>query len=208
MPKRMASTSAWQWDEEDFENESNESSKSSVWYAAWYGEATDLRDILQRLNQTERTDAVEHLKSIQIREDICARFFGGTPLIAAARRGKLDRVKELLRYNANIEAEGENVAEDINNWEIDGTAYYRTPVDDQNGTALFAAASEEYLDVVSCLIENGANVNARSNKQSTGAPNDNFRENICSEDDLRSRIFGTFVVKFLACLPLLGFSNI
>ena len=36
----------------------------------------------------------------------------------------------------------------------------------------------------------------------------NFRENICSEDDLRSRVFGTFVVKFLACLPLLGFSNI
>ena len=42
----------------------------------------------------------------------------------------------------------------------------------------------------------------------SGAPNDNFWENICSEDDLRSRIFGTFVVKFLACLPLLGFSNI
>ena len=40
-----------------------------------------------------------------------------------------------------------------------------------------------------------------------GAPNDNFRKNICSEDDLRSRIFETFVVKFLACLPLLGFSN-
>ena len=42
----------------------------------------------------------------------------------------------------------------------------------------------------------------------TGAPNDNFPKNICSEDDLRSRIFETFVVKFLACLPLLGFSNI
>ena len=41
-----------------------------------------------------------------------------------------------------------------------------------------------------------------------GAPNGNFRENICSEDDLRSRILGAFVVKFLACLPLLGFSNI
>ena len=40
-----------------------------------------------------------------------------------------------------------------------------------------------------------------------GAPNDNFRKNICSEDDLRSRIFETVVVKFLACLPLLGFSN-
>ena len=35
-----------------------------------------------------------------------------------------------------------------------------------------------------------------------------FSENICSEDDLKSRIFGTFVVKFLACLPPLGFSNI
>ena len=35
-----------------------------------------------------------------------------------------------------------------------------------------------------------------------------FLENICSEDDLRYRIFKTFVVKFLACLPLLGFSNI
>ena len=35
-----------------------------------------------------------------------------------------------------------------------------------------------------------------------------FSEKFCSEDDLRSRIFETFVVKFLACLPLLGFSNI
>ena len=35
-----------------------------------------------------------------------------------------------------------------------------------------------------------------------------FSKNICSQDDLKSRIFGTFVVKFLACLPLLGFSNI
>ena len=33
-------------------------------------------------------------------------------------------------------------------------------------------------------------------------------ENICLEDNLKSTIFGTFVVKFLACLPLLGFSNI
>ena len=38
----------------------------------------------------------------------------------------------------------------------------------------------------------------------SGAPNVNFNsENICSEEDLRSRIFGTFVVKFLACLVLL-----
>ena len=47
-----------------------------------------------------------------------------------------------------------------------------------------------------------------ASSKGTGAPSDNFRKNICSEDDLRSRIFGTFVVKFLACLPFLGFSNI
>ena len=35
-----------------------------------------------------------------------------------------------------------------------------------------------------------------------------FSENIRLEDDLRSRIFGTFAVKCLACLPLLGFLNI
>ena len=33
-------------------------------------------------------------------------------------------------------------------------------------------------------------------------------ENICSEHDLRSRIFGKFVLKLIACLPFLGFSNI
>ena len=41
-----------------------------------------------------------------------------------------------------------------------------------------------------------------------GAPNANFRENICLEDYLRASIFGPFVVKFLACLPLLRFPNI
>ena len=87
----------------------------------------------------------EQFKSIKIREDICARYFGGTPLIAAARRWELDCVKELLRYNANIEASGRNVAEDINNWEVDGTAYYRTPVDDQNGTAFLQPLSKNML---------------------------------------------------------------
>ena len=46
----------------------------------------------------------------------------------------------------------------------------------------------------------GTNVNRGTQGQ--------FSEDICSKDDLRSRIFGTFLVKFLACLPLLGFSNI
>ena len=39
-----------------------------------------------------------------------------------------------------------------------------------------------------------------SGKERVGAPNDNFRKNICSEDDLRSRIFETFCCK-ISCLP-------
>ena len=64
--------------------------------------------------------------------------------------------------------------------------------------------------------ESQEHVMLRSGAGRTGAPNDDFRKNICSEDDLRSRIskldldldLETFVVKFLACLPLLEFSNI
>ena len=45
--------------------------------------------------------------------------------------------------------------------------------------------------------------------QHSGAPMQRqFSENICSEDYLRSRIFGTFLVRFLACLLLLRFLNI
>ena len=47
----------------------------------------------------------------------------------------------------------------------------------------------------------------KSSEESQEHPTSIFG-NVCSEDDLRSRIFGTFVVKFLACLLLLGFSNI
>ena len=43
---------------------------------------------------------------------------------------------------------------------------------------------------------------------SQGHPTSIFGKYFGSEDDLRSRILETFVVKFLACLPLLGFSNI
>ena len=35
----------------------------------------------------------------------------------------------------------------------------------------------------------------------SGAPNDNFRKNICSEEDLRSRIFGTAICCKISCLP-------
>ena len=71
---------------------------------------------------------------------------------------------------------------------------------------LFRITNPCYLRIQFSRQTPGTSVFLDSN--ASGAPNDNFRKNICSEDDLRSRIFGTFVVKFLACLPLLGFSDI
>ena len=57
-------------------------------------------------------------------------------------------------------------------------------------------------------MQRDENNNIASQQRITMGAQHQFSENSCSEDDLRSRIFGTFVVKFLAYLPLLGFSNI
>ena len=58
---------------------------------------------------------------------------------------------------------------------------------------------ENKSDTVVCLMTNQRSLYRGTHRQ--------FLENICSKDDLRSRIFGTIVVKFLPCLPLLGFST-
>ena len=65
----------------------------------------------------------------------------------------------------------------------------------------------EFCDIIifSCLLYNALLTTSLPIFRGTQRQ---FSENICSEDDLRSRIFGTFFPKFLACLPLLGFSNI
>ena len=58
------------------------------------------------------------------------------------------------------------------------------------------------------LLKTQINNKGRNEMLSVRSTQRQFSENISSEDDLRSRIFGTFVVKSLACLPLLGFLNI
>ena len=73
---------------------------------------------------------------------------------------------------------------------------------------LFSGTSVYFLALISMERAFAVLRPIRHRITNTGAPNDNFRKNICSEDDLRSRIFGTFVVKCLAWMPLLGFSNI
>ena len=148
-------------------------------YQADRDEGSDLPplDLLNYLNAESRKAALE--TKIKDGDDLA------TPLIIAARDGKLDFVKVLLRYEANIEARGTikidgKVIEGCTalwiaaakghfdvvrllieqNAEVDG----RTST---NSTPLRAAAFIGHLDIVRCLVENGADVNARTNFNST-----------------------------------------
>ena len=146
-------------------------------FQADHDESSDLLDLVKYLNAESIKAALE--TKIKDGDDLA------TPLIIAARDGKLDFVKVLLRYEANIEAratikiDGE-VAEGCTtlwiaaanghfdvvrllieqNAEVDG----RTS---SNSTPLRAAAFDGLLDIVRCLVENGADVNARTNFNST-----------------------------------------
>ena len=144
-------------------------------YQADRDEGSDLPplDLVNYLNAESRKAALE--TKIKDGDDLA------TPLIVAARDGKLDVVEFLLRYEANIEGRGTikidgQVIENCTalwvaaakghfdvvrllikqNAEVDG----RTS---SNSTPLRAAALHGHLDIVRCLVENGADVNARTN---------------------------------------------
>ena len=146
-------------------------------YQADRDDGSDLFDMVKYLSAESRKAALE--TKIKDGDDLA------TPLIIAARDGKLDFVKVLLRYEANIEARGTikidgEVIEGCTalwiaaakghfdvvrllieqNAEVDG----RTS---SNSTPLRAAAFNGHLNIVRCLVENGADVNARNNFNST-----------------------------------------
>ena len=146
-------------------------------YQAARDDGSDLFDLVKYLSAESRKAALE--TKIKDGDDLA------TPLIITARDGKLDFVKVLLRYEANIEARGtikiyREVIESCTalwiaavkghldvvrllieqNAEVDG----RTS---SNSTPLRAAALDGHLDIVRCLVENGADVNARTDFNST-----------------------------------------
>ena len=142
------------------------------------GDGSDLLDqFLKGLNAESRKDALE--TEIKDGDDLV------TPLIIAARDGKLDFVKVLLRYEANIEArgtikiDGEVIEGCTALWVAAAKGHFdvvrllieqNAEVDGRtssNSTPLRAAAFDGHLDIVRCLVENGADVNARNNFNST-----------------------------------------
>ena len=113
-------------------------------YQADHDDGSDLFDLVRYLSAESRKAALE--TKIKDGDDLA------TPLIIAARDGKLDFVKVLLRYEANIEARG--------TIKIDGKVI-------EGCTALWIAASNGHFDVVRLLIEQSAEVDSRTSSNST-----------------------------------------
>ena len=146
-------------------------------YQADRDEGSDLLDLLENLNAESRKATLE--TKIKDGDDLA------TPLVIAVRDGKLDFVKVLLRYEANIEAratikiDGEAIKDCTALWVAAAKGHFdvvrllieqSAEVDSRtsnNSTPLRAAAVDGHLDIVRCLVENGADVNARNNFNST-----------------------------------------
>ena len=146
-------------------------------YQADRDEGSDLLDLLENLNAESRKATLE--TKIKDGDDLA------TPLVIAVRDGKLDFVKVLLRYEANIETratikiDGEAIEDCTALWVAAAKGHFdvvrllieqSAEVDGRtsnNSTPLRAAAVDGHLDIVRCLVENGADVNARNNFNST-----------------------------------------
>ena len=102
----------------------------------------------------------------------------------------LENGEKELRFQTNTDTCGQGLKENVENWSLE---------QDDKTKPITIQSLPTKIDLQKDCVENPRR-NRGTQRQ--------FSENICSEDDSRSRIFGTFVVKFLACLPLLGFSNI
>ena len=141
----------------------------AVFEAAYYGEADLLDEVLQQMNANERTSALETRTVHQIDSNVRPYFYvqhslpghlmvsiKSTPLIAAALNGNVDCVRMLLSYKADIEGRGDQVDN-----------HDDVKVLDKNYSPMFAAAAHRHVDVLNCLVENGADVNASNNRNYT-----------------------------------------
>ena len=119
--------------------------KTEVVEAAKSGDAELLNEVLEELNSAERILAV--------RDYPFGRELKTTPLINAVENGNLDCVKVLLKYKAGTEGRGDFHLSDL----FPYTYFWLC------GTPLCVAAAYGNLEILSCLVENGADINAATN---------------------------------------------
>ena len=131
-----------------------------VFEAAKSGDAVLLNEILQQMNSSERTFALEtNMDALLCFSATEYDTFQVTPLILAVKSGNVDCVEVLLNYKADMEGRGDYDIYD----ECDLPRRYSYG----GCTPLFVAAAYGHLDVLRCLIENGADVNAATYDKST-----------------------------------------
>ena len=125
-----------------------------VFEGARSGDAVSLSKVLQEMNISERTTALETKMDAFV-------LYGNrfdrskiTPLIVSVQSGSLDCVQVLLNFKADIEGRSDDIL-------IFNTCPFR------GCTPLFVAAAYENLDILSCLVKNGADVNATTNDNCT-----------------------------------------
>ena len=128
-----------------------------------FRDAVSLEEQLRNMSGTERSLALAADQS---------GIFKEPPLITAVLSGNLDIVNVLLKYKAeaDIEAEGEfhSYGRQLSTIRIDDNIFYDDDcyrdecVSFTCCTPLFLAAARGHLDVLRCLIENGADINASS----------------------------------------------
>ena len=121
-----------------------------------FRDAVSLEEHLRNMSGTERSLALAADQS---------GIFKEPPLITAVWSGNLDIVNVLLKYKAeaDIEVGGEfhGYGRRLSTISIDGNDCYGADcVSFTCCTPLFLAAARGHLDVLRCLIENGADINA------------------------------------------------
>ena len=133
--------------------------KTEVLEAAIRGDAELLNEVLGELNSAERISALAvHKRGLH--SSFWSDLLGlqTTPLINAVENENLDCLKVLLKYKADIEGKGDlcflNRRKPYFHWQL--------------CTPLCVAAAYGNLDILSFLLENGADINAAISTSARG----------------------------------------